>query len=157
MSLSPKHTTPFSVTDILSPIEESYKKTTIEASIPPLIPPPYHHRSGAGVGASAVSTATVAQQSAAAAAMSAHGMSMGGNPYANYVPQLSHHGTSAFPSQYCNGADLTHYGDPMTMTSRHSGTASWYGANPDPRLASRSLLFSVSQRSTCCTFDPQFT
>ena len=26
MSLSPKHTTPFSVSDILSPIEETYKK-----------------------------------------------------------------------------------------------------------------------------------
>ena len=120
MSLSPKHTTPFSVTDILSPIEEAYKKTTIEAAIPPLVSP---YRSPS-------------QHQSAASAMSSMG-SMGGmstNPYHNYVPQLSHH-TSSFPSQYCNGGDLSHYGDPMS--TRHS-SASWYGTNPtDPRLASK--------------------
>ncbi len=125
MSLSPKHTTPFSVTDILSPIEESYKKTTIEASIPPLIPA--YGRS------SQHQTATMSSMT---------GMTAGtvSNPYHNYVPQLSHHTTSAFPSQYCNGSELTHYGDPMTMTTRHS-SSSWYGTNPDPRLASK-LIFS---------------
>uniref|UniRef100_A0A669BC79 NK2 homeobox 1 n=1 Tax=Oreochromis niloticus TaxID=8128 RepID=A0A669BC79_ORENI len=30
MSMSPKHTTPFSVSDILSPLEESYKKVSME-------------------------------------------------------------------------------------------------------------------------------
>ncbi|XP_005865048.1 PREDICTED: homeobox protein Nkx-2.1 [Myotis brandtii] len=30
MSMSPKHTTPFSVSDILSPLEESYKKVGME-------------------------------------------------------------------------------------------------------------------------------
>ena len=39
MSFSPKHTTAFSVTDILSPIEENYKRTSIEAVIPPLVSP----------------------------------------------------------------------------------------------------------------------
>lgn len=132
MSLSPKHTTPFSVTDILSPIEESYKKTTIEAAIPPLVSP---YRSPS-------------QHQSAASAMSGMG-SMGGmstNPYHNYVPQLSHH-TSSFPGQYCNGGELSHYTDPMS--SRHS-SASWYGANaPDPRLASKysSLQFLCSYRT----------
>ncbi|NWW48930.1 TITF1 factor, partial [Pedionomus torquatus] len=32
MSMSPKHTTPFSVSDILSPLEESYKKVGMEGS-----------------------------------------------------------------------------------------------------------------------------
>ncbi len=115
MSLSPKHTTPFSVTDILNPIEE-YKKNTIEAAIPPLVSPyrsPSQHQS----------------------AMSSMG-SMGGmstNPYHNYVPQLSHH-PSSFPSQYCNGGDLSHYADPMSSGHR---SGSWYGNATDPRLASK--------------------
>ena len=120
MSLSPKHTTPFSVTDILSPIEEAYKKTTIEAAIPPLVSP---YRSPS-------------QHQSATSAMSSMG-SMGGmstNPYQHYVQPLSHH-TPSFSSQYCNGGDLSHYGDPMS--TRHS-SASWYGPNAtDPRLASK--------------------
>ena len=120
MSLSPKHTTPFSVTDILSPIEEAYKKTTIEAAIPPLVSP-YRNPS---------------QHQSATSAMSSMG-SMGGmstNPYQHYVQPLSHH-TPSFSSQYCNGGDLSHYGDPMS--TRHS-SASWYGPNAtDPRLASK--------------------
>lgn len=38
MSLSPKHTTPFSVSDILSPIEETYKKfgSTMDGAPPGL-------------------------------------------------------------------------------------------------------------------------
>ena len=113
MSLSPKHTTPFSVTDILSPIEESYKKTTIDAVIPPLAASyrtSQHQGSMSGMGGMSVPVS---------------------NPYHNYVPQLSHH-TPSFPSQYCNGSELSHYGDP----SRHTASG-WYGANPDPRLASK--------------------
>ena len=122
MSLSPKHTTPFSVTDILSPLDhETYKKTTIEAAIPPLTP--YRN----------------SQHPQAMAGMGGMG-AMGGmsvpvtNPYHNYVPPLSHH-TASFPTQYCNGSDLA-YGDP----SRHSA-ASWYGANPDPRFACKYILY----------------
>ncbi len=126
MSLSPKHTTPFSVTDILSPIEEAYKKTTIEAAIPPLVSP---YR-------------TTSQHQTASAMSSMSGMGgmggMAGNPYNHYVPQLSHHTSPAFSSQYCNGGDLSHYGDPMS--SRHS-SASWYGTNPDPRLASKFIVY----------------
>ena len=138
MSLSPKHTTPFSVTDILSPIEEHYKKTTIEASIPPLVPG-YRNQPQSASGMTSMS-------GMAAAA---------GNPYHNYVPQLSHHSTSAFPSQYCNGSDLSHYGDPMSMSTRHS-SASWYSANPDPRLTSKfsSIFHFVISPSTYLTSLP---
>ena len=129
MSLSPKHTTPFSVTDILSPIEEAYKKTTIEAAIPPLVSP---YR-------------TTSQHQTASAMSSMSGMGsmggMAGNPYNYHVPQLSHHTSPAFSSQYCNGGDLSHYGDPMS--SRHSSAASWYGTNPDPRLASKSNSYDI--------------
>ncbi|XP_041354650.1 thyroid transcription factor 1-like [Gigantopelta aegis] len=125
MSLSPKHTTPFSVTDILSPLDhETYKKTTIEAAIPPLTP--YRN----------------SQHPQAMAGMGGMG-AMGGmsvpvtNPYHNYVPPLSHH-TASFPTQYCNGSELA-YGDP----SRHSA-ASWYGANPDPRFAFSRLAMNPS-------------
>lgn len=113
MSLSPKHTTPFSVTDILSPIEETYKKTTIEAAIPPLTPyrTTQHPQTGmGGLGSMGVPVS---------------------NPYHNYGPALSHH-TPPFTAQY--GGELSHYGDPV----RHSST-SWYGGNPDPRFASKYL------------------
>ncbi|XP_064622877.1 thyroid transcription factor 1-like [Lineus longissimus] len=120
MSLSPKHTTPFSVTDILSPLEETYKRTSIEASIPPLAP--------------AYRTTQHPQSSMASMGSMSVPVS---NPYHNYVPQLSHT-PSAFPSQYCNGSELTHYGDPVTP-HRHS-TSSWYGASPDARFAISRLM-----------------
>lgn len=134
MSLSPKpHTTPFSVTDILSPIEETYKRTTIEENIPaiqyrtssvsppPLPPPPPPHSQ---------------QQQQPHSNMNAMNPAAA-NPYANYMPQFAATGpTGAFPTQYCNSAstDFSHYAaDP-----RHS-TSSWYGANAatDPRFASK--------------------
>ncbi|RUS77403.1 hypothetical protein EGW08_014849 [Elysia chlorotica] len=141
-------TTPFSVSDILHPplltssaLDPDFKKT-VEASIPPLggapsggLPPsaggvspyPHAHRSPQHHLSSSSSSA------AAAAAMGS--MTMGGmhgvpvtNPYANYVPQFSHH-TSSFPAQYCNGGDL--YG---ADHGRH-GTAGWYGGAADSRFS----------------------
>ncbi|KAK3702606.1 hypothetical protein RRG08_042596 [Elysia crispata] len=141
-------TTPFSVSDILHPplltssaLDPDFKKT-VEASIPPLggapsggLPPsaggvspyPHSHRSPQHQLSSSSSSA------AAAAAMGS--MTMGGmhgvpvtNPYANYVPQFSHH-TSSFPAQYCNGGDL--YG---ADHGRH-GTAGWYGGAADSRFS----------------------
>ncbi|XP_070181050.1 homeobox protein Nkx-2.1-like isoform X4 [Littorina saxatilis] len=131
MSLSPKHShsTPFSVTDILSPLEHEYKKS-IEAAIPPLTS--YHHRSS---------------QNHHHAAMSSAMSGMGGmsvpvtNPYYN-VPQLTHHATgfqAAAAAQYCNGSDLTGY-DP---TGRHSASG-WYSSNPDPRFAFSRLSMNPS-------------
>ncbi|CAI9742193.1 thyroid transcription factor 1-like [Octopus vulgaris] len=110
MSLSPKHTTPFSVTDILSPIEETYKKTTIEASIPPLSYRNSQHPQAGGV-----------------TGMSVTGVQAASTAYHNYVPPLSHH-TPSFTTQYCNGSDLGHYGE-----ARQS-TPGWYTTNPDPRF-----------------------
>lgn len=124
MSLSPKHShsTPFSVTDILSPLEHEYKKS-FEAAIPPLTP---YHRSGQN---------SHHHHHHAMSSMSG----MGGmtvpvtTPYYN-VPQLTHHatgfpGAAAAAQAYCNGSDLGY--DP---TGRHS-TSGWYGSNPDPRFA----------------------
>ena len=133
MSLSPKHsshTTPFSVQDILSPLEESYRIKSLDgttsaslalaSSSPP--PSPYNRQSSTGSQSSA-GTMNVPSTS----------------PYTHmHVPQLSHPGAAAFPSQYCNGADLHgamtgHYGD-----VRSSATAGWYGATAtDPRFASK--------------------
>lgn len=135
MSLSPKHhqphTTPFSVTDILSPIEESYRKLELSGSGAP--PSPYRSSTGGssagsssgGVGAIGVVTnvPSAPSPSGGAAATAV----MAANPYM-HVGQLSHH---QFPAQYCNGSDIsTHYGD-----MRNSG---WYGATAnDPRFASK--------------------
>lgn len=115
MSLSPKHahSTPFSVTDILSPLEHEYKKT-IEAAIPPLTPyrsagGQHHHQSMSAMGGMGGMSVPVT------------------NPYYN-VPQLTHH-TAGFPAaQYCNGSELGY--DPTGRSS-----AGWYSSNPDPRFA----------------------
>lgn len=85
MSLSPKHqphTTPFSVTDILSPIEESYRK--LELCAPPS---PYRSSTG-GSSAGGSSTGPAAPSPGAMA-----------NPYM-HVHQ--------FPAQYCNGSDISY-------------------------------------------------
>ncbi|XP_050405200.1 homeobox protein Nkx-2.1 [Patella vulgata] len=123
MSLSPKHTTPFSVTDILSPLDhDTYKRTTIEAAIPPLNPyrSSQHPQSMNGTGAMNLPVT---------------------NPYHNYgVPPLSHH-TPSYPSAYCNGSDLG-YGDP----TRHSAS-SWYGTSNDPRLTFPRLTMNAA--SSC--------
>jgi homeobox protein Nkx-2.1 len=126
MSLSPKHphTTPFSVTDILSPIEESYRKSALEAPSSP-------YRSSTGGSSSAGSVQSIQ-----------HNMSVPvSNPYM-HVPQLSHHGaTPAFPSQYCNGSDISAYGD---MRNSAAAAAGWYGATAnDPRFASEYMSTNI--------------
>lgn len=124
MSVSPKHSTPFSVTDILNPIEElqnfsnfnlPLRKTTFgESGIPGL--GAYSYRgSGSQAGVGSMNT------------MSAMSMPV---TYHNYVPPLSHH-TPSFTSQYCNSGD--YYPDPMMR----NGT-NWYNAgSPDHRLTSK--------------------
>lgn len=104
MSLSPKHqhhqphTTPFSVTDILSPIEESYRKLELGTA------PPSPYRSSSGSGGSGTTLA----------AMSAHSPTAM-NPYMQLGPQ--------FP-QYCNGSELTpHYGDMRSSAGWYGSTA----------------------------------
>ncbi|XP_004716645.1 thyroid transcription factor 1 [Echinops telfairi] len=122
MSMSPKHTTPFSVSDILSPLEESYKKVGME---------------GGGLGAP-LAPYRQSQAAPPAAAMQQHAMGHHGAVTAAYhmtaagVPQLSHSAVGG----YCNGnlgnmSELPPYQD--TMRNSASGPG-WYGANPDPRF-----------------------
>lgn len=138
MSVSPKHSTPFSVTDILNPIEElqnfsnfniPFRKTTLgDSAIPGL--GAYGYR---GTGS----------QPGVAGMNSMGAMSVPvTNPYHNYVPPLSHH-TSSFASQYCSGGD--YYSDPM-----RNGT-NWYNAgSPDHRLTISRLMSSQSS----CAMSP---
>ncbi|KAF4529546.1 hypothetical protein B566_EDAN014392 [Ephemera danica] len=161
MSLSPKqqHTTPFSVTDILSPIEESYRKSAAAAAaaaaagLEVALQPPSPYRGGSSTGGSSTGSAPGGsnsgstpqqqhqqqqqqQQQASSASMSVPVT----NPYM-HVPQLSHHGaTAAFPSQYCNGSEISAYGD---MRNTAAAAAGWYGATAnDPRFAISRLMGS---------------
>lgn len=118
MSMSPKHTTPFSVSDILSPLEESYKKVAME---------------GSNLGAP---LAAYRQSQVAQPAMQQHPMGHNGTVTAAYhmaaagVPQLSHTAMGG----YCNGnmGDLPPYQDTMRNSASATG---WYGTNPDPRFS----------------------
>lgn len=121
MSMSPKHTTPFSVSDILSPLEESYKKVSMENN---------------NLGAPLTS---YRQPQVSQAAMQQHHMGHNGTVSAAYhmtaagVSQLSHTAMGG----YCNGnlgnmGDLPSYQDGMRGSTTATG---WYGANPDPRFS----------------------
>lgn len=136
MSLSPKphhhhhhnhhaaHTTPFSVTDILSPIEE-YRKLELCGS-----PSPYHRSSTAG--------STGGSASGSPGAMSGGG---GNNNGPGVAPAAtSWHVHPQFPAppppppQYCQPDMVTSYGN----------SATWYGAPAnDPRFASRLILYNA--------------
>ncbi|XP_066493068.1 homeobox protein Nkx-2.1 [Tiliqua scincoides] len=127
MSMSPKHTTPFSVSDILSPLEESYKKVGMESS-------------NLGAPLAAYRQAQVAQPG-----MQQHPMGHNGTVAAAYhmtaagVPQLSHTAMGG----YCNGnmGDLPPYQDTMRNSASATG---WYGANPDPRFSTISRFMGPS-------------
>ncbi|XP_074854916.1 homeobox protein Nkx-2.1 [Carettochelys insculpta] len=130
MSMSPKHTTPFSVSDILSPLEESYKKVGMEAS---------------SLGAP---LAAYRQTQGGQPAMQQHPMGHNGTVTAAYhmtaaaVPQLSHPTMGG----YCNG-NLGNMGElpPYQETMRNSASApGWYGANPDPRFSTISRFMGPS-------------
>ncbi|XP_032645876.1 homeobox protein Nkx-2.1 [Chelonoidis abingdonii] len=130
MSMSPKHTTPFSVSDILSPLEESYKKVGME---------------GSNLGAP---LAAYRQSQVSQPAMQQHPMGHNGTVTAAYhmtaagVPQLSHTAMGG----YCNG-NLANMGElpPYQETMRNSASATgWYGANPDPRFSTISRFMGPS-------------
>ncbi|XP_029452810.1 homeobox protein Nkx-2.4 isoform X1 [Rhinatrema bivittatum] len=119
MSLSPKHTTPFSVSDILSPIEETYKK--------------FAGMEGAG------NLGAYRQNQLAQAGMQQHAMGHGATVATAYhmphgVSQFSHGAMGG----YCNGS-IGNVGDiPSYQDSMRNGAAAatgWYGANPDPRYS----------------------
>ncbi|XP_066481993.1 homeobox protein Nkx-2.4 [Tiliqua scincoides] len=136
MSLSPKHTTPFSVSDILSPMEETYKKFgAMEGSLgAPL-----------GVGAAAYRQ----PQSSALQPQQQHPMAGHNAAAAAYHP-MAHAGVSQFAhgpvAGYCNGGlgnvgDLAPYPDSVRSGAAASG---WYGANADPRYPTISRLMGPS-------------
>ncbi|XP_026856587.2 NK2 homeobox 4b isoform X2 [Electrophorus electricus] len=119
MSLSPKHSTPFSVTDILSPIEETFKKFAGMDSTPNLASPLGAYRQPQ------VSQPSMQQHSMGHNAAVATSYHMPHN-----VSQFSH-----TMGGYCNGSignmgDLPSYQE--TMRNGATATA-WYGANPEPR------------------------
>ncbi|MBN3311923.1 TITF1 factor, partial [Atractosteus spatula] len=130
MSMSPKHTTPFSVSDILSPLEESYKKVSMEGN-------------NLGAPLTAYRQPQVSQ-----AAMQQHHMGHNGTVPATYhmaaagVPQLSHTAMGG----YCNGnlgnmSELPPYQETMRNSTSATG---WYGANPDPRFSTISRFMGSS-------------
>ncbi|XP_075779292.1 homeobox protein Nkx-2.4 [Pelodiscus sinensis] len=135
MSLSPKHTTPFSVTDILSPMEETYKK--------------FGALEGAGHLGSPLGAYRQAQGAPAAPAMQQH--AMGGHNGAAAGAYHMPHGVSQFPhgavGGYCNGG-LGNMGDlpayPDSMRNSAAAASGWYGANPDPRYSTISRFMGPS-------------
>lgn len=139
MSLSPKHTTPFSVSDILSPIEETYKKFggAMDGAPPGL---------GAPLGAAAYRAPPPgpAPQGAAVAGMQPPHAMAGHNAAAAAATYHMPPGVSQFPHSamggYCNGGlgnmgELPAYTDGMRGGAAAAATG-WYGANPDPRYSS---------------------
>ncbi|KAJ4939616.1 hypothetical protein JOQ06_029060 [Pogonophryne albipinna] len=122
MSLSPKHTTPFSVTDILSPIEESYKK--------------FSGMDGAGNLTSPLGA--YRQPQVSQTGMQQHSMGHNGTVATTYhmphtVSQFSHGSMGG----YCNGSignmgDLPSYQESMRNSAAATG---WYSSNPDPRYS----------------------
>uniref|UniRef100_A0A8C8RVA3 NK2 homeobox 4 n=1 Tax=Pelusios castaneus TaxID=367368 RepID=A0A8C8RVA3_9SAUR len=128
MSLSPKHTTPFSVTDILSPMEESYKKFGALEGAGPLGSPLGSYRPAQG------SQAGPAMQQPT---MGGHGGAAGAYPLPHGVPQFPHGAVGG----YCNGGDLPAYPDSVRSGAAAGG---WYGAGPDPRYSSISRFMGPS-------------
>ncbi|KAM8947038.1 homeobox protein Nkx-2.4 isoform 2-T2 [Pelodytes ibericus] len=124
MSLSPKHTTPFSVTDILSPIEETYKKFGAMESTGNLSNPLGAYR----------------QTHVSQTGMQQHTMGHNATVTATYhmphgVSQFSHGG-------YCNGGignmgDIPSYQETMRSNAAATG---WYGANSDPRYSTSKFM-----------------
>ncbi|XP_072314225.1 NK2 homeobox 4a isoform X2 [Eucyclogobius newberryi] len=122
MSLSPKHTTPFSVTDILSPIEETYKK--------------FSAMDGAGNLSSPLGA--YRQPQVSQTGMQQHSMGHNASVAATYhmphgVSQFSHSAMGG----YCNGSignmgDLPSYQESMRNSAAATG---WYSTNPDPRYS----------------------
>ncbi|KAM7118536.1 homeobox protein Nkx-2.4 [Ciconia boyciana] len=132
MSLSPKHTTPFSVTDILSPMEESYKKFGGMDGAGGLGAPLGPYRQPPVPAAAAVPQHVVAGPTGAAAYHMPHGVS-----------QFPHGAVGG----YCNGG-LGNMGElpayPEGMRSGAAAGGGWYGAGGDPRYSSISRFMGPS-------------
>ncbi|KAM6906292.1 NK2 homeobox 4b [Lycodopsis pacificus] len=165
MSFSPKHSTPFSVTDILSPMEDSYRRfggmdpgSQLGAYRQPQVSQPgtqhhqhqsaqqqpphlhhHHHHHHHHHLSSASSSSSSSSSSAAAAALGP------GGPYQHHhVP----HGVPQFSGPvggFCNGG-IGNVGDlPSYQETVRSGgaAAAWYG-NPEPRYPTFSRFMGPS-------------
>nr|XP_057912447.1 homeobox protein Nkx-2.1 [Doryrhamphus excisus] len=132
MSMSPKHTTPFSVSDILSPLEESYKKVSMDGGNN------NNNTTGGGSGNLGAQLAGYRQPQVSQAAMQQHHMGHNGSVSAAY-----HHMSAAGVGGYCNGnmGELAPYQDGMRGSATAAG---WYGANPDPRFSTISRFMGSS-------------
>ncbi|XP_067098185.1 NK2 homeobox 4b isoform X1 [Osmerus mordax] len=130
MSLSPKHSTPFSVTDILSPIEETYRKFGGMDNTGNLASPLGAYR----------------QTQVSQSGMQQH--SLGHNTAVAATYHMPH-SVSQFSSAmggYCNGGignmgDLPSYQD--TVRNGAAATA-WYSANTEPRYPTISRFMGAS-------------
>lgn len=142
MSMSPKQTTPFSVSDILSPLEESYKKVSMDNN---------------NLGAPLTS---YRQPQVSQAAMQQHHMGHNGTVSAAYhmtaagVSQLSHTAMGG----YCNGnlgnmGELPSYQDGMRGSAAATG---WYGANPDPRFSTSEYRARAPNLGFTQRLEPRF-
>ena len=138
-SFSPKHTTSFSVTDILNPIEDSYKKTTIEATIPPLLSP--YRAASNQIPPPPLSTATSTAMNSLHGSMNGSTNAMA-SAYYNMAAQLSSHpaAASAYAATgYCGSGSESAWDSAMAASAaQRNSTNAWYGANAtDPRIASK--------------------
>ncbi|CAL8312323.1 unnamed protein product [Lota lota] len=136
MSLSPRYSTPFSVTDILSPLEESYRKFGGGMDNGGNLCSP--------LGAYSRQT-PVSQQQQQQHHHHHHSLAQGTTTY-----HMPHHGVPQFSSAmggYCNGSmggmvggELPSYQD----TVRNAGPASAWYSNPEPRYPTISRFMGAS-------------
>ncbi|XP_034017979.1 NK2 homeobox 4b [Thalassophryne amazonica] len=155
MSLSPKQSTPFSVSDILSPMEDSYRRFGAAEPAAGSVGPPlgayrqpqvsqagmqhhhhqqqqqhllhHHHHHHHHHLSSSSSSSPSSSSATAAAALGPAG------------PYHVSHGVPQFSGGFCAGGDLPSYQE----TVRGGGPAAWY-SNPEPRYPTISRLMGPS-------------
>ncbi|XP_076612287.1 NK2 homeobox 4b [Chaetodon auriga] len=172
MSFSPKHSTPFSVTDILSPMEDSYRRfggmdpaagslgSQLGAYRQPQVSQPgmqhqqqaqhqaphlhHHHHHHHHHHLSSNSSSSSSSSSSVSATAAAASLGPGG-PY--HVP----HGVPQFSGAvggFCNGGignvgDLPSYQETVRGGGAAAAAAAWY-SNPEPRYPTISRFMSPS-------------
>ncbi|KAM5246182.1 homeobox protein Nkx-2.4 [Ctenodactylus gundi] len=141
MSLSPKHTTPFSVSDILSPVEETYRKFGGAMDGAPGLGAPAAAYRAPPAGPASQAPHAMAGHSAAAAAAVAAAAAAATYHVPPGVPQFPHGAVGG----YCSGGlgavgELPGYADGV----RGGAAAGWYGAGADPRYSSISRFVGPS-------------
>ena len=134
MSMSPKHTTPFSVIDILSPIDESYKKVEMDLPCSMVASMGATYRPAIQVAPNGVHGAAHQVHTHQQQSMVGHGVSAYAG-VSHAVPQLSH-----AVNGYCGGnlGGLSNLGElpPYQESVRtNTGAGGWYGTGADPRFS----------------------